>query len=437
MSALYTKQFKNRNFSILELSDSNIFKFEIISNKGANLEQVYKTLTNNNVYGGCHLIEHLGFKTTRDYSSEALLNTLKNNGSYNAGTEFERITYFYMTSMEHRELAINLTCNVAFNDFSKISEEEFLKEKDVVYNEVKRYHDDNQQMFWMNLTASVFNLDKEDNVLGTPETVNDLSFDDLKQMKTWMLTEQNHEYCITFDSDIDNLDNILELVSREIDSFQLSTEEDSKVQELYLNRINIPYDMDNSDVQTKTEQTMVAYVYQEIENPYIIKEVIPYISSLCPDVSLNDLIREKHGLTYGVSLYCSNVNNKYPMIFGCDVSEGNEELLHSLYEESIRKVYETFDEEKYRTYMKKRRLSLSMNVLDKKYILNYVKSSLVNKSNWGMVEGLFFEQAEKAPFKILELITFEVMRDTLKKVLHLTETKSYKVVTGKNNEPVS
>jgi hypothetical protein len=78
-----------------------------------------------------------------------------------------------------------------------------------------------------------------------------------------------------------------------------------------------------------------------------------------------------------------------------------------------------------------------MNVLDKKYILNYVKSSLVNKSNWGMVEGLFFEQAEKAPFKILELITFEVMRDTLKKVLHLTETKSYKVVTGKNNEPVS
>ena len=96
---------------------------------GSNIEKVYENRHNKNVYGISHLVEHLSFRSPKDYTSEELLEKLKSEGTYNASTDHDRINYWFKTTTDRTKLAINLISNVALNNLSKISDEEFQIEK--------------------------------------------------------------------------------------------------------------------------------------------------------------------------------------------------------------------------------------------------------------------------------------------------------------------
>lgn len=61
---------KGRELNLLTLPDTNSFKFEIINHYGLNIERVVKNKTKKNIYGISHFIEHLRFKSTKDYTTE-------------------------------------------------------------------------------------------------------------------------------------------------------------------------------------------------------------------------------------------------------------------------------------------------------------------------------------------------------------------------------
>jgi len=141
-----------RRFNLMTLPDTNFFKFEVINKYGSNVERVIKSKTAKNLYGISHLIEHLGFKSSKDFTTEELLTISKNEGECNASTSYDRINYWYRTTADNIDLAINFICNIAFNDLTKIDQKEFDTEKSVVYNEAKRAADDHQMMFYRNAT---------------------------------------------------------------------------------------------------------------------------------------------------------------------------------------------------------------------------------------------------------------------------------------------
>ena len=167
-----------RRFNLLTLPDTNFFKFEIINHYGSNIERVVKDKTGKNLYGISHFIEHLGFKSTKDFTTEELWSVGKNDGEFNASTGYGKISYWFKTTADNTELAMKFVCNVALNDLTKINKEEFDTEKNVVYNESKRGQDDHQMMFYRNAMRSLVGYENEDNAIGVPETIETFTLED-------------------------------------------------------------------------------------------------------------------------------------------------------------------------------------------------------------------------------------------------------------------
>ena len=185
-----TKKIAGKNYNILALPGTNFFKFEIVNMYGSIVERIYQDRTGRNVYGLSHLVEHLSFRATKDYSSKELLSLINSEGVYNASTDTTRINYFFQTTMDRASLGINLVSNYALNDLTRISQEEFDIEKKVVYNEAKRYADDDQTMFAFNLYPRINELHPEDNVIGIPETIDTFSLEDAIALKSIFLQNQ-------------------------------------------------------------------------------------------------------------------------------------------------------------------------------------------------------------------------------------------------------
>ena len=78
---------------------------------------------------------------------------------------------------------------------------------------------------------------------------------------------------------------------------------------------------------------------------------------------MNDIIREKHGLTYSVSLYNYDMSDKTYTAFSTDISNGDEKLLNDLLRECLAKTIETFDVDEYSKFMDIRKLKRKMNLL--------------------------------------------------------------------------
>jgi hypothetical protein len=74
------KKVGNLHFNILNLPNSNFFRFEIVNKFGSNIERLYKDLHNENVYGISHLVEHLSFKSPMDYDTKTLNKLLSSKG---------------------------------------------------------------------------------------------------------------------------------------------------------------------------------------------------------------------------------------------------------------------------------------------------------------------------------------------------------------------
>ena len=186
-----TKKINNRNYNILALPGTNFFKFEIVNMYGSIVERIYQARTGRNIYGLSHLVEHLSFRATQDYSSKEILSLINSEGTYNASTDTTRINYWFQTTMEKSTLGIKLVLNYALNDLTKISQEEFDIEKKVVYNEAKRYADDDQTMFGFNIYPTINELHPEDNVIGIPETIDTFTLEDAIALKSIFLQNTN------------------------------------------------------------------------------------------------------------------------------------------------------------------------------------------------------------------------------------------------------
>lgn len=349
MNKTFTRETINgRQYQFLTLPGSDLFKFEIVNKMGAHVERVVHALAGRNVYGLSHLVEHLGFRCCKDYTTDELMQALKREGTYNASTDHERINYWFKTTSSRMQTAVRLVCNYGLNDLMALTDDEFQTEKKTVYNEVKRYNDDDQTMFHFSIMPAFCGYDTEyDNILGTPESVDATTLEDAQMIKAIFLTQGEMVFNITYDPTVLTKEEIVATVTTELDRFDMP-----EISELYANVGNFYYDhinkpqMLDTTIDNESEQVMTALLFDTALDVNMVAAQVGnrYLSNLSP-TSMTDLIREKNGLTYSLWLYNDQMAYKPYVVFGCDVTKGTEERMMELLEQAVNESVDNFTQD--------------------------------------------------------------------------------------------
>lgn len=420
-----------KKFNILALPNTNFFKFEIINMYGSHIERIYKARTGKDVYGISHFIEHLGFRETKDYTTSELMKLLKNEGNYNASTDYDRINYWFQTTMHNTRLAIKLVCNIALNDLTKIPEDQFEIEKKVVFNEAKRYADDDQTMFYFNIVKSLCEYEEDDNVIGIPETIDGFTLEDAIAVKDIFLQTTNNVYNLTFDPTVLTEDEVLDMVESELSRFKPLCKTPAVSQAEYDSVVVQPKKI-KTTIVNDSEQFMTNLNFDINDvNPITAIYGNDYIGTYAEDVSLSDIIREQNGLTYGISFYSDIVSYKNYVSFSCDVTKGTEDLLMQLFDESINKVADIWSDDAHKNFIDANNLKRTMSLLDQKNysswhriaawhpeVIEAIKDVIAVDLDWGYA-------AMESKFA-----TKEAIGAYLEKIRELVNTKDYGIVTN-------
>ena len=403
-----------KRFNLLTLPDTNFFKFEIVNNYGSSVERVIKNKTAKNLYGISHLIEHLGFKSTKDFTSEEILQIGKNIGIFNASTIYDKINYWFKTTSENTDLAIKYVCNIAFNNLTNITQEEFDTEKSVVYNEAKRLSDDQQMMFYRGSVGCITGYDIEDNVIGIPETIDTFTLKDAIAVKNIFLTNNQTNYNITYNNKLMSEDEVINKIIDGISKFKVPNKASLTVTyEEYLSHLNKPR-IGNYKLENKSEQAMTNIIIDSVENTLISGATFYYLSELAENTSLDDLIRQQNGLTYGIQFYMHMISSKVYVSFICDVSPGNEEKLLELFKKSINLSADEFNEDKYTKYIQTSKLkrvmdNLNLEAHDIWFYYDYLQASDLDEVR----DVLAVDIEDAYEYVESEIITYSKMKESI------------------------
>lgn len=433
MNKTFSRKVVNgHKYNLLTLPGTNLFKFEIVNLFGSNIERVIEQNENKNVYGISHFIEHLGFRCPKDYTTEELLEALKVHGTYNASTDYDRINYWFKTISNKSTVAINLVCNYTFNDLTNITEDEFEIEKKVVYNEAKRYADDDQTMFDWNSVGTVCGYHKEDNVIGIPETIDTFTLNDAIKIKDIFLTTGEHAYNITYDDMVFTADEVIAQVEAELERWQTVSKPDNHSKTMYNDMLKSPILGEFLNVN-ESEQVMTMIIMDVIDNSMVAKAANSYLAHYS-ETSLDDIIREKNGLTYGISFYNYLISYKPYTIFSCDVTAGTEELLMELFQDSINLSIDNFTKEEYNKLIDTSKLKRVMRMVNQENYGSIHWMSIFYPSIIDVFEEEFNTNIDEAFDSMdVKLTTYENIKEYLEKLRDVVNNKTYSIVTNKGN----
>lgn len=105
--------------------------------------------------GASHFLEHMLFKGTPTRSALAITQAIEGRGGYlNAFTQEESTCYYAKLPYEFFPQAFEVLCDMYLN--ASIHEEEFLRERDVILEEIKMYQDLPQHLVQERLQEAIF-----------------------------------------------------------------------------------------------------------------------------------------------------------------------------------------------------------------------------------------------------------------------------------------
>lgn len=124
--------------------------------------------------GISHFIEHLFFKGTKNRSSKEIAETIDNiGGQINAFTTKEYTCYYVKVLDNHINVAVDILSDMFNNSLFK--EEDIIKEKSVIYEEIKMYQDSPEDLVYDLLSETMFkNTSLALPILGTEESLKNI-----------------------------------------------------------------------------------------------------------------------------------------------------------------------------------------------------------------------------------------------------------------------
>ncbi|MEK6909074.1 MAG: pitrilysin family protein [Nanoarchaeota archaeon] len=267
------------------------------------------------IKGVAHLFEHLLFTGTKTRTNEQILAEIeKLGGVLNAFTAQEVTTYFFKLPSEHIETGMNLIHDILKNPI--FEKEKMEREKRVVIEEIKIYHDDPERRASELLESALYEKPFGEGVTGTEETVKSLTREKIIEIFKENYAPENFIITIVGKADIDKICSRLE--------------EDFKP--LNKKYVHIPIKKKNQDIKEEREDINQAKIVLGMHVPldekthYTLEVLNTYLASgMSSKLALE--IREKRGLAYTVSGRIEKEKNYgYYSIFAGTTKEALDEV---------------------------------------------------------------------------------------------------------------
>lgn len=246
--------------------------------------------------GISHFLEHMFFKGTKTRSAREIAESFDSiGGQVNAFTSKEYTCYYAKVLDTHAPFALEVLADMFFN--STFDEEELLKEKNVVYEEIKMYEDTPDDIVHDLLSKAVYqNHPLGYPILGTEDTLQTFTGDTLKQYMKDAYTPENVVISIA--------GNISDAFIKEVESYFGSYQGQRAVQPDQKPNFNI-----NQITRKKeTEQAHLCIGFDGLQVGHDdIYELIVLNNILGGSMSsrLFQEVREQRGLAYSVFSYHS------------------------------------------------------------------------------------------------------------------------------------
>jgi predicted Zn-dependent peptidase len=151
--------------------------------------------------GITHLLEHMAFKGTSKRSAREIAGVIDSVGGHLNAYTTKEYTCFYVKVLDrHFQLGMELLSDLVLN--ALLAPEELEKERNVVLEEIKAYEDSPDEQVFDLLTQTILNSHPlGHSILGTPETIRNLTREDLLAYKERFYTPGNS--CLAVAGNVD------------------------------------------------------------------------------------------------------------------------------------------------------------------------------------------------------------------------------------------
>ena len=425
--------YKGIKVSVLELPNTDCFKVIAEHALGAELESLYKKDTGRDVYGISHLIEHLGFKSTRDYSTLELKKLLRDIGVHNASSWHNEVMYHFTSITSHYKDVIKAMVNVVNNDLKSVTEEEFNAEKSVVYNEIKMYEDDKSNMFGFEILPILLNLDKNDTVLGDKEIVLNSTLEDLVKLKSWFLdTPELISYHIEYDPTAICIGEILEELYRVHNSFSFNVDNSIDISKTSLmNKTSI---IPNTVVkEVDIEQVLYnKYIPLNDDNDCFLDSLVyRYLLNQPTGHSLYELVRDREGLVYYIALGANLLRGVRFISLKTETSKGNEETLLNTIEESLIKSRDNVNESVFNDLKRSHIIKNNLMHINQTVYTGYRNLKEEHPYTFAKYEHVLSTNIDSITTISMDDLTYDVFKSRVVNMVDsLLDTTKYLVITN-------
>lgn len=240
--------------------------------------------------GISHLIEHLCFKGTEKRTTKQISNELESvGGRLNAFTHEETTAYYVKLPSDYIELAIDVLSDIFFN--ASFPESDIEREKNVVCEEIKMYHDDPMSYAEEKLKENLYEEPYGMSVAGNINNVLSFSRDFLLSKHRKYYIPENAILCVVGNNSFEDVVKFAEKYA----GIERSGE---KIEKLNIKKKN-NCSSEKREGVVQANLAMGVHVPFGDQREYVIK-VFNSIFGQGMSSKLFEEIREKRGLVYSI-----------------------------------------------------------------------------------------------------------------------------------------
>lgn len=193
----FKKKLKNGITVIFEKRDVPVVAISISNPFGGAFES-------NDIKGVAHFIEHLLFTGTKNRNHEEISREIeKKGGILNAFTDQEVTSYWFKMPSEHLFVGLEILTDMLNN--AAFPEEKFEKEKKVILEEIKIYHDDPRKNIFEQIEGNLFESPFGMTIIGNAKTVSALKRDSVMKLFRDNYNPSNFIVSVVGDADFDKV----------------------------------------------------------------------------------------------------------------------------------------------------------------------------------------------------------------------------------------
>lgn len=196
------KKLKNGMMVIMEKREMPIISFGITNRFGAAYEK-------SEIKGIAHFIEHLLFTGTKTRTHEDISREIeKKGGILNAFTSHEMTSFWFKLPSEHLFSGIDIIIDMLKNP--RFDEKKFEKEKKVILEEIKMYHDDPSSAVSQQIEKNLYEKPFGELVIGNKESVSSLKRDFVAKFFREVYSPENFIVTLVGDADFGKVCDYME-----------------------------------------------------------------------------------------------------------------------------------------------------------------------------------------------------------------------------------